>query len=466
MGETILAKDLEETGVPVFSAGRENKPWGFLKNPKRIYGHETVVLSARGSIGFPKIPIDKAFTSTQTTIALRFPSPNLAQLACYWLNSIDWGARTSGCSIPMLTVGEISSLEMPLPPESEQRRIVVKLEALLAKVDSSRKRMERIPIILKRFRQAVLAAACEGRLTADWRDGQPSPPSALILLAQIKEARKTQQSRPRRGVNPEVAIQALAPHEQPDESLPESWTWVRFGDVIGDLKNGISTRPEMQPPGMPILRISAARPGAVDLSDIRYLPNGEEYASTSSLLEGDLLFTRYNGSIELLGVCGMVRGLNGRTILYPDKLMRVRFDHNMILPEYAEIFFQCQKVHDRITDRSKSSAGQNGVSGSDIKDQAFALPPTQEQAEIVRRVKNLLAIAKPIEARYLKAKAQVDRLTQSLLAKAFRGELVPQDPNDEPAEAMLARLRGEGSDAPMQKPRRGCPAKATTKQSK
>ena len=207
----------------------------------------------------------------------------------------------------MLTVGVISSLEMPLPPESEQRRIVAKLEALLAKVDSSRKRMERIPIILKRFRQAVLAAACEGKLTADWRDGQRTTLSALRLLAQIKLAREAQPSSPQRSINRTDAILALPLSEQPDDALPESWIWVRFGDVIGELKNGISTRPEMQPPGTAILRISAARPGSVDLSDIRFLPNAEEQMRTYSLLEGDLLFTRYNGSIELLGVCGMVR---------------------------------------------------------------------------------------------------------------------------------------------------------------
>ena len=139
--------------------------------------------------------------------------------------------------------------------------------------------------------------------------------------------------------------------------------------------------------------------------------------------------------------------------------MLVRFDHDMILPEYAEIYFQCQKVHDRITDMSKSSAGQNGVSGSDIKDQAFALPPTEEQAEIVRRVKSLLAIANPIEARYLKASAQVDRLTQSILAKAFRGDLVPQDPNDEPAPTLLERSKPAPAEAttPM---RRGRPRKS------
>ena len=87
------------------------------------------------------------------------------------------------------------------------------------------------------------------------------------------------------------------------------------------------------------------------------------------------------------------------------------------------------------------------------------LPPLAEQEEIVRRISQFFTLADQIEARYTKAKIQVDRLTQSILAKAFRGELVPQDPNDEPAEVLLARIRAE---IPRAKPARlrGRPAKA------
>jgi type I restriction enzyme S subunit len=152
------------------------------------------------------------------------------------------------------------------------------------------------------------------------------------------------------------------------------------------------------------------------------------------------LFTRYNGSIELLGVCGMVRGLGKGTRLYPDKLMRVRFDHNCILPAFAEVFFSAPEVHERVVAKSKSSAGQNGVSGSDIKTQPFALPPLAEQQEIVRRVEGLFALADELEVRLAQARGQVAKLTPALLARAFAGQLVPQDPTDEPAVNLLRRV--------------------------
>lgn len=348
-----------------------------------------------------------------------------------------------------------SKVEVPLAPVNEQHRILAKLEKLLTKVDNCKERLDRIPAILKRFRQSVLAAACSGRLTADWREKNPDVEPASELLRRIQENRDKGYSakdiagtgKINRQVNPGKLYKTdsfpFPTEDYPDDHIPSTWIWVRFGNIIGELRNGVSLRPNQEPPGTPILRINAVRSGKVDLSEIRYLPEGERFIPTYLLHEGDLLFTRYNGSIDLLGVCGMVRVLNDATLLYPDKLMRVRFDHKFVKPQYAEIYFQAPFVRHRVTAKSKSSAGQNGVSGTDIKNQVFALPPLEEQLEIVRRVEALFKIGDQVEARYEKAKAYVDRLTQAILAKAFRGELVPQDPDDEPASVLLARIREE-----------------------
>jgi type I restriction enzyme, S subunit len=131
----------------------------------------------------------------------------------------------------------------------------------------------------------------------------------------------------------------------------------------------------------------------------------------------------------------MVRGVYDESVLYPDKLMRVRFDHAYVLSAFVEIFFQAPAARDRLTAKSKSSAGQQGVSGADIKAQAIALPPLEEQREIARRVEALFKLADAIDKRVALATAHAEKLTQSILAKAFRGELVP-------AEAELARREG------------------------
>ena len=336
---------------------------------------------------------------------------------------------------------------IPVAPLPEQKRIVAKIDALTAHVDAARERLAKVPAILKRFRQSVLAAACSGRLTGDWRELHPDidPASQLLKNISVDCRRKT-----------ESQLEDDLPE------LPETWAWSRFAILIGELRNGISTKPNIDPPGTKILRINSVRPGAVIFDDVRFLPDSEHLLSTYRLREGDLLFTRYNGSLDLLGVCGMVRHLPKEPVLYPDKLMRVRFDHAYVVPAYVEIFFQSRHARDRLTARSKSSAGQQGVSGADIKAQFVALPPVEEQREIVRRVEALFKVADAIEKRVAMATARAEKLTQSILAEAFRGELVPTEADlarregleYESACDLLTRIRSDGASKTVRKEER------------
>lgn len=339
------------------------------------------------------------------------PSPALDQrLLMHFLSqpgTVEYANHhSSGVQLPRVSFEKLAELEVPIPPLAEQKRIVAKVEELLARVNAARERLARVPAILKRFRQAVLSAACDGRLTEEWRGSRHGE----------------------RGVGPaSLAREAL-------QQLPESWRWVRFGDLLRELRNGLSPRPHIEPPGHPILRISAVRSALVDLEDHRYLRDAKGSIEQYRLEDGDLLFTRYNGSLDLLGVCGMVKGVGRRTILYPDKLMRVRLGET-VRNSYAEAFFGSPGARERLTGGAKSSAGQQGVSGQDLKNQAFALPPLAEQDEIVRRVEALFKLADVIEKRVAVATARAEKLTQAILAKAFCGELVP-------TEAELARREG------------------------
>lgn len=127
--------------------------------------------------------------------------------------------------------------------------------------------------------------------------------------------------------------------------------------------------------------------------------------------------------------------------VYPDKLIRARCDSGRALPEYVEVAFGADSVRSQVEGCVKSSAGQKGISGADLKGIRFSLPPIEEQQEILRRTQALFTLADQLEARLSAARKVVDRLTPALLAKAFRGELVPQDPNDEPASVLLERIR-------------------------
>lgn len=289
---------------------------------------------------------------------------------------------------------KLGEFEIPLAPLPEQKRIAHKLDTVLARVDACSERLSRVSLILKRFKQSVLAAATSGKLTKEWCD--------------------------------------LHARDQ-------NWTTVKFGDILNEMRNGLSPKPSDEPIGKKIFRISAVRTGRIDYTDYKYLVLNEKDELQYSLASGDLLFTRYNGSLEFVGVCALV-GEEGKGYVYPDKLIRVRVNKKIVDAKYIQIVFGSSEVRAIIENFVKSTSGQKGISGGDLKSVEFELPTLLEQHEIVRRVEILFAFADRLEARLTTARNATERLTPALLAKAFRGELVEQDPNDEPAADLLRRL--------------------------
>lgn len=293
----------------------------------------------------------------------------------------------------------------PVPPLAEQKIIAEKLDTLLAQVDSTKARFEQIPQILKRFRQAVLGGAVNGKLTEKWRNFEPQH-SVFKKL--------------------------------------------NFESILTELRNGLSSKPNESGVGHPILRISSVRAGHVDQNDIRFLECSESELNRHKLQDGDLLFTRYNGSLEFVGVCGLLKKLQHQNLLYPDKLIRARLTKDA-LPEYIEIFFSSPSARNAMMNCVKTTSGQKGISGKDIKSQVVLLPPVKEQAEIVRRVEQLFAYADTIEKQVNSALTRVNNLTQSILAKAFRGELTAQWRAENPdlisgensAAALLEKIKAE-----------------------
>jgi type I restriction enzyme S subunit len=316
---------------------------------------------------------------------------------------------------------------------------VAKIEALQKRSRRAREALLAVGPLLEQFRQSMLAAAFRGDLTADWRTAHPNIEPASELLCRIRAERR------RRWEQAELAkyeAQRQKPpknwqdkYERPEPvdatdlpELPEGWCWARFDEVLSELRNGISPKPNDTPPGDLILRINSVRSRKVLLDELRYLPNADNYVKTYHLRDRDLLFTRYNGSLELLGVCALVQGLGNRVILYPDKLMRVRIEHQLVLPEFIEMYFASPDARQRVTSKAKTTSGQQGVSGADIKVQSVPLAPLSEQLQLVIRLQMLLTRSDELEAALVETHGALDQLDQSILAKAFRGELVPQDP--------------------------------------
>ncbi len=324
-------------------------------------------------------------------------------------------SKTKGTGIPHVDPQVLWSFEFPLAPLNEQIRIAKKLNSLLAKVQTAQTQLEKIPVLLKRFRQSVLTAATTGNLTKDWRKG--------------KQFGKT----------------------------------VQIGEFASNIRYGTSKKCAYDTEGVPVLRIPNISDNGVNLDDLKFAHFNEKELGSFKLKAGDLLVIRSNGSKELVGKTAIVKEKDTKC-LFAGYLIRVRLENrDMILPEYVLFALQSPKLRSVIEIGSRSTSGIHNINSKELANLSFTLPDIKEQKEIVRRVEKLFLLADQIEKQYQSAKAQIDQLTQSILAKAFRGELVPQDPNDEPAEALLARIKSEKQKQATNNKRKPKPSKKKEK---
>lgn len=337
-----------------------------------------------------------------------------------------------GNAVQRLNVEHVRRLAVPVAPLEGQHRIVERLDELLAQSRAAREHLEAVPALVETYRQSVLAAALRGALTAGWRKKNQDVEPASKLLERIRiERRKNWEEgelakMKAKGVKPKddrwkakyVEPEPVDPSGLPE--LPESWCWASLDQLLHSLRNGIGVKPDEEE-GLPILRISAVRPMALDLEDVRFLsPSGEFDAY--ALREGDLLFTRYNGNADLVGSCAVVNRIS-RTVVYPDKLIRARVVAPHVLPQYLAMAASTGATRAFIATKSKSAAGQVGVSGADLKRAPVPLAPLEEQRALVACIELLEGGTNVLEAGDV-ACSRLAELERSLLAKAFSGHLV------------------------------------------
>jgi type I restriction enzyme S subunit len=329
---------------------------------------------------------------------------------------------------------DVQDIEFPVAPLREQRRIAAKLETLLSKVEASQERLAKIPVLLKRFRQSVLAAACSSRLTADWREENPDVDDASGLVAELERIHEAAGGHKKGN----AAAPSNEAHDLSTDDLPSTWRLTEMRSAVcpnrpityGILKPGPET-----PGGIPYVRVADFPNDRLNLETIRRTTKEiEKTFARARLRAGDILLS--------------IRGTVGRVCVVPPELENAsitqdtaRLSVQLVLnAAFVKWFLRAAPTQKRMQKAVKGVAVR-GINIGDVRALQMPVPPLPEQREIVQRVEGLFALADQLEARYGKATAQVEKLTQSILAKAFRGELVPQDPNDEPASVLLERIK-------------------------
>jgi type I restriction enzyme S subunit len=333
----------------------------------------------------------------------------------------------------------MKSVELPVAPLAEQRRIVAKIEALFEQSRSARQALDRIPPLLKKFRQVVLAAAFRGDLTRDWRAQHSDIEPANFL---VEALRKSHAAHSARGRRTNAAPPSEGVHILRESDFPDSWVLSELAELCeptrpityGILKPG----PDI-PDGIPYIRVA-------DIAGDRVVT--DKVKRTSKEIDGAYKRSRLQAGDVLLSI----RGTVGRVCRVPLELdganvtqdtARISVDPRVS----ADYVVACLRspLAQKIMSAAIRGVAVRGINIGDVRALQIPLPPLVEQEQITARIKELFSRADAIQAAVEAAQRRADKVDQSILARAFRGELVPQDPNDEPASVLLDRVHLEKS---------------------
>lgn len=404
-----------------------------------------VLLSIVGTVGkVATVPPSLAGANiTQSSVRIRadatiiLPSLIASQLQCSALLR-QFSDKMLGTGVPRLNVGDVRTLLVVVPPLGEQRRIVAKLDEFLTASRRAREALDAVPAMLDQYRKSVLAAAFRGELTEDWRAKHPKVQPAVSLLEQIQAERVERaalgEGRPIRTLS---ATHAVALWD-----VPSTWSWASL-ESLGDVHLGQQRAPQFQTGKYtrPYLRVANIKDDRIDYSDVASMDFGPDDFDHYRLRAGDILLSE-GQSPQLVGQSAIYDGrIDG--LCFQKTLHRFRRHGSSPSPEFFQLVFRHyvkSGVFQQIASLTVNIAHLTLVR---LKPLAVPVPPTAEQQEIVRRVEAALARIEKVRAYVAEQREKLDALDRSILDKAFRGELVPQAPSDEPASVMLERLRAE-----------------------
>ncbi len=374
------------------------------------------------------------------------------------IDSMKTGISDSGLN---LTHGRFAELMVPIAPLPEQKRIVTKIEELFSKLDNGIAALKTAGEQLKVYRQAVLKHAFEGKLTEKWReenaDKLESPEQLLARIQQERETRYQQQlaelkaavkawetndkegkrpGKPKKYKPTKLVRDLVAPLP----TIPNSWKWISFSELLLSIRGGTTVPPVDTPTDFPILRSSSIRAGQLNFKDIRYLPENSKINEDDYLRASDLLFSRLNGTLEFVGVCASVPSIIPSNLLYPDRLYCAKLvDSDMV--KFCEYYFSNPLTRRNIEKKAKSTAGHKRISIPDVSEQPIPIFDKSERKELVKLLSEKFSFVEKLQEEIEKSLLESEALRQSILKKAFSGQLIPQDPNDEPVSELLARIQ-------------------------
>jgi type I restriction enzyme, S subunit len=326
-----------------------------------------------------------------------------------------------------------------------------------------------------RLRELILTLAVQGKLVP--QDPKDEPASALLKKIRAEKDRLIAEGKIKR----DKPLTEVLEEEKPF-GLPASWELVRLNKLLPEFQNGASSRGDVGGKSVTVLRLADIKNRRISLADTRQIPITERDILKYHLQVGDILITRVNGSADIVGQFNLCEA--AVDAIYCDHFIRMRVSRQWIEPTYLALVSESSLMRGRIKELFITTAGQKTVNQGHIGSLQFGLPPLAEQSRIVTRVEELMRLCDALEAKgqleatqhaqlvctllatltdsespeqladnwhriathfdlLLDRPQAIDALEQTILQLAVRGQLVPQDPQDEPASALLKKIRAE-----------------------
>jgi type I restriction enzyme S subunit len=420
----------------------------WCSEPVRIANKDDILITVRAPVGPTNLAPSKCCIG-RGLAAISGKGEIDTRYLLFFFRSIErWlGQQGTGSTFTAINRDFLEELEIPIAPLNEQKRIVAKLDELLPKVEACKQRLEKIPTILKRFRQSVLAAAVSGRLTEAWRKSNKTE-DASVLLSRKAETNSDVFSSQVILERTVLAVPCSLKRQIEIEELPQlptGWAYTFIGPLLADWRRGMKTGPfgttlkksEHLPVGVPVLGIeNISEDGFVLGSKIHISKEKAEQLKEYQAIPNDIVISR-SGTVG--EVCVVPPDVGEARI--STNLMRIRLDQKIIDPRFFCILVRgSEAVLAQIRLLCKGSTRDflnQGILSSII----FPLPSLAEQREIVSMVDGLFSLLVRLDQRHQNSLRFLSRTTDAILSKAFSGALVNQDPSDEPASTLLERLK-------------------------
>ena len=364
-------------------------------------------------------------------------------------------AAASGIGMQNVNAKKIGLVSIPIAPLPEQSRITSKIESLQSRSTKARKALDAIPPLLEKFRQSVLSSVFRGDLTADWRAQNPDIEPAEKLLERIRKERR------KRWEEDELAKMKAKGKTPKDDKwkkkykepepvdnidlpeLPEGWCWGPL-EILGIHQSGIAYKSkDFTNSGIQVIKLGNLYQGRFDLSrDPTFLPQDHPAVFEGLLHQGDLIISQTGTRFKRDYGNFVIIPDDADKLVLNQRLLRVRLVESS-LAKWVLYTTRLTFYRDYFFSRETGGVNQGNVGVEGVMRGPIPFAPYQEMKVILRQIEDITKYTENIEAISRKEIRNLSQLDQSTLSKAFRGELVSQDPNDEPASVLLERIKQE-----------------------